>query len=73
MFWLATDLRILHLKKVAKRAALDALSHKVEKIPGSEEAPSCSEDGAGIVVGDEMRLRQIITNLARFVPLLIVL
>ncbi len=37
----------------------------MEKIPGSEEASSCSEDGAGIVVGDEMRLRQIITNLAR--------
>lgn len=68
---LASDARELHfvakldetIDLVAKRAAWESLGQDRDKFEKYlEENP----DEDGIVVGDEMRLRQIITNLARY-------
>jgi signal transduction histidine kinase len=67
---MATDARHLELvteldesiDKVARQAAWEALGND----PAAFEAHYASyPDSDGMVVGDEMRLRQIITNLAR--------
>jgi osomolarity two-component system, sensor histidine kinase SLN1 len=53
----------LNVTQAARRAAYNALGEGPETIDGHLKAqPDC----AGIVVGDETRLRQIVTNLARY-------
>jgi osomolarity two-component system, sensor histidine kinase SLN1 len=53
---------IIPLKQVARQAAYEAIGESMESIEKHiEEHP----DVDGIVTGDETRLRQIITNLAR--------
>ncbi|KIJ55470.1 hypothetical protein M422DRAFT_240090 [Sphaerobolus stellatus SS14] len=66
---LAADARglILHteidrrIDEVAKRAWLRAQEYTIES---AEEVMAKNPDAEGVVVGDEMRLRQIVTNLA---------
>lgn len=67
---LATDSRglqfITDLDKSIDDAARTALYDAME-LPENEIAKRMSLDEDGIVVGDETRLRQIVTNLARYV------
>lgn len=53
--------------QVARRAAYEALGEDHETIDRHMKEQPSGESHFGIVVGDETRLRQIVTNLARWI------
>lgn len=53
--------------QVARRAAYEALGETPEAIERLMKEHPSGDDHWGMVVGDETRLRQIVTNLARCV------
>ena len=58
---------ILSTDPSGPQIALRAMNGKKIKVKPDEEQPSSIEDDQGLVVGDEMRLRQVVNNLARWV------
>lgn len=58
-------LKILTGAQIARRAAYQYQGHSEEVIQQRLKDKLSGESAWGMVVGDEIRLRQIITNLAR--------
>ena len=64
-FALVWECRLTDSMQVARRALYEAMTEPEDDIAAKlKENP----DEDGIVVGDETRLRQVITNLARYAP-----
>lgn len=58
---------VINPQQIARRAAYEALGEDHETIEKHMKEQPSGESYYGIVVGDETRLRQVVTNLARWV------